>query len=256
MPSKTTSEKQNFFNNTSSKKVPFAVVEAYKNLRVHLLSILEKTNGKVVAITSPNASEGKSTTSVNVAIILSQLNKKVLLLDADARRSTIHQKLKLENKLGCLDVMAGDAKLEDVINHYNPYLDIITSGSFSSGSAEYFCSESFDRMLAELKEIYDYIIVDTPPVNLVSDSLIISQKCDGIILIARTSFTSYATYKRAVSSIEQLNINLLGAILNGVGSRADKYYRYDKYKYGYGYGYGYGYNNYYSYYGRKEKNDK
>lgn len=252
MENKSPSDKSKLFNNNETRKVPFAVVEAYKHLRVQLLSLLAKTNSKVFAVTSPNASEGKSTTAVNIAIILSHTNKKVLILDADARRSTIHQKLKLENKLGALDVLTGSATIEQVINKYNPYLDIITSGSFASGSSELYSSMEFDRMLAELKENYDYIVVDTPPVNLVSDSLVISQKCDGVLLIARTSFTSYASFMHAVSSIEKLNINLLGAILNGVGSRSDKYYHYDKYKYGYGYGYGYGYDKGYGYYGRKK----
>ena len=238
------------FNNDTTKKVPFSVVEAYKNLRVHLTSILKEQNIKVIAITSPNASEGKSTTAVNTAIVLSQLNKKVVLVDADARRSTVHSKLKLQNKIGCLDVMVGKETLKKAIQPYNQCLDIITAGSDISGTSELFCSSSFDRLLTDLSAMYDYVIVDTPPVNLVSDSLVISQKCEGVLLVVRSSITTYAAFKKAYSSIEKLNINVLGTVINGVGSKSDKYYKYDKYKYGYGYGsYGYGY----GYYGKDKK---
>ena len=240
------------FNNDSSKKIPFSVVEAYKNLRVHLTSILKEKKIKVIAITSPNASEGKSTTAVNTAIVISQLNKKVVLVDADARRSTIHSKLKLNNNIGCLDIMVGKATIQEATKSYNQYLDIITSGSEISGSSELFCSTSFDRLLTELSEKYDYVIVDTPPVNLVSDSLVISQKCEGVLLVVRSSITTYAAFKKAYSNIEKLNINVLGTVINGVGSRSDKYYNYNRYKYGYGYGYGYGGYGY-GYYGKNEK---
>ncbi len=233
-------------------KVPFSVVEAYKSLRVHLVSTLAKTGGKVVAISSPNASEGKSTTSINIAITLSQLNKKVILVDADARRTSVHQKLKIDNKNGCTDILSGKAKYTDVLIKHNAYMDVITSGSNHANATELFCAPEFDTLLAELKDNYDYIIVDTPPINLVSDALTISQKCDGALLIVRTSVTTYEAFKKALSSAEKLGINVLGSVMNGVGSRNDKYYNYNKYKYRYGY-YNKRYNYYNSYYGKPSK---
>lgn len=232
-PEATVKHSAKLINNDSGKKIPFSVVEAYKTLRIHLVSVLKEQNKKVVAVTSPNASEGKSTTAINLALMLSQLSKKVLLIDADARRSTVHTKLKIENGLGCMDIMSGGCALEEALNSYNQYLDVLTAGNTASGSSELFCSAAFDRLLTDAAEAYDYVVVDTPPVNLVSDSLVIAQKCDGTLLVARTSVTSYADYKNAYSSIEKLKINLLGAVLNGVGSKSDRYYYSDKYKYGY-----------------------
>lgn len=226
-------------SNEANRKIPFSVVEAYKNLRLHLISVLSEKNKKVVAVTSSNASEGKSTTSVNIAITLSQLNRRVLLIDADARRATVHTKLKLENKVGCIDVMAGNVSFSDAICKYNSSLDVLTTGSYeNSGFSELFCSTTFDSLLEEAKEKYEYVIVDTPPINLVSDALVISQKCDGVVLVARTSATTYADFKAACNNIDKLKIDLLGTVLNGVGSKADRYYN-DKYRYGYSYSYRY-----------------
>ena len=225
--------------------VPYAIVEAYKNLRVHLTSLLAKTESKIVAVSSPNASEGKSTTSVNLAIMLSQLNKKVLLIDTDSRRASIHQKLKIPNKVGCLDILAGNVKIADAIQHYNPYLDILTTGEAPNNSSELFDSPAFDNLLAKVRDCYDYIIVDTPPINLVSDSLVVSKKCDGLLLIVRSTITTYEAFEQTKISIEHLNINLFGVVLNGIGADAGKYYKYKKY-------YGYNkYNKYNSYYSKR-----
>lgn len=240
------SSKTKLIGAENQKGIPFSIVEAYKSLRVHLTSLMAKQNLKVIAISSPNASEGKSTTSVNVAIMLSQLNKKVILIDTDARRASVHQKLKIENDIGCLDVLAKTAELKQVIKNYNPYLDVITSGTAVSNSSELFDSPDFDRMLSDLRNDYDYVIVDTPPINLVSDSLVVSQKCDGLLLIVRSTSTTYEAFNQTKISVEHLNINLLGVVLNGVGANSGRYYRYKKY-------YGYkGYNRYGGYggYGR------
>ncbi len=212
-----------------SNKVPFSVVEAYKNLRIHLVSILEKSNGQVVAISSADASEGKSTTSINLAITLSQLNKKVVLLDADSRRATIHQKLKLENTMGCLDIIDGSIDFRDTVIHYNQYLDVITAGSIFNNPTELFCSNAFERLISELRNAYDYVIIDTPPINLVSDALVIAQKCDGLVLVVRTGVTTYDTFKNALLSTERLGIKVLGAVMNGSGADTNKYLKYGFY---------------------------
>ena len=211
-------------------KVPFAVVEAYKNLRIHLISALGEKKGKIFAVSSPNASEGKSTTSVNIAITMSHLKKKILLIDADVRRSTVDKKLRLSNEVGCSDVLAGTAELSKAIKNYNPYLDVLTSGSVTNNPSELFSSTAFDRLLTDLAEKYEYIVIDTPPINLVSDTLAIAQKCDGLVLVVRPSVTTYAAYKESMKNIKQLNINLLGTVINGQGASKKKYGIYNKYK--------------------------
>lgn len=240
----------------SQSKVPFAVVEAYKTTRIHLISALQKINGKVVAVSSSNAAEGKSTTAVNIAIALSQLNKKVVIIDADSRRSTIHKKLKLENELGCLDIISKTATIDQCIKKYNDNLDVITSGTQTANPSESFSTDSFEEMLIDLRNLYDYVIIDTPPINLVSDALVISQKCDGLLLIVRANITTYEAFNHSKTNAEELNINILGVIINGTDSeKTYKYSRYGKYgKYGYS---RYGYYRYHSrYYGSNEHRPK
>lgn len=202
-------------NSQVSKKVPFAVSEAYKNIRTNLISQLNKQNSKIAVISSPNASEGKSTTSINVAISLSQINKKVLLIDADLHRPSIHNKIKSKNDDGLLNVLNGVSVFSEAVTHYNSNLDVLKTGPIPQNASEIFSVGSFDELLEEAKEKYDYIILDTPPVNLLSDTLVIAQKCGGIVFVIRSGVTTYDAFKRAVTSAKQLDINILGVILNG-----------------------------------------
>ncbi len=215
------------------KKVPFAVSEAYKSLRTNLLAILEKENKKIIIISSPNASEGKSTTAINIAISLSQLNKKILLVDTDARRPTTHKKLKLDNDNGLMNIIAGESTIKDCIKPHNARLDILTVGTATQNPTEAFSDPAFDKLLEDLRAEYDCIILDAPPVNLLSDSLIIAQKCDGAILIIRAGTTTHDDIRKALSSAEVLDINILGLVLNGSNYGSKRYYKkyYSKYKY-------------------------
>ena len=230
----------------NSGKTPFSVVESYKHIRIHLVTALSNAEGNVVTVSSPNAAEGKSNTAANTAITLSQLNKKVLLIDADSRRSTIHQKLKIENELGLMDVITGEATVDAVVKSYNPYLDIMTSGTNHNNPSELYSSQSFDDMIKEVSEKYDYVLIDTPPVNIVSDALVIAQKTTGMLLVIRADFTNGDSFRKALNLTKALDINLLGVVINSVNAESKKYYKYGKYgKYGYGkygrYGkYGYG----------------
>ena len=218
----------------SHRKVPFSVVESYKNLRTNIISVLYKSGNNVLAITSQNASEGKSTTSVNVAITLAQLNKKVILVDADSRRPSINKKLRLENRKGCMNILRGDIDLEDAIIHYNKYLDVITSGTKVKNPTELFSDEKFDNLLEKLKADYDYVILDTPPINPVSDALIIAQKCESLVMIVRAGGTSFESFEKAYNSLNVLEIKLTGVIVNGFDSRRRYFYN-NGYKYGYKY---------------------
>lgn len=220
----------------AQNKTPFSVVEAYKNIRVHLLSALNALNGKTIVVSSPYASDGKSTTAINIAITISHLNKKVLLIDGDSRRSTIHKKLKMQNELGCTDIVSGEGNLRDVVKPYNNYLDILTAGSAVSNPSELFSSSNFDILLQKACDIYDYVIIDTPPINIVSDTLVIAQKCDGLVLVARAGITTYEAMKSTVDAAKSLNINIIGTVLNGTDNSYNKYYRYKYNKYNKKYG--------------------
>ncbi len=202
-------------DNQTFKKVPFAVSEAYKSIRTNLISVLHKQNSKIAVISSPNASEGKSTTSINIAISLSQINKKVILIDADVHRPSIHTKLKMKNDDGIMNILNGVSTFDEAVYRYNSRLDVLTTGPIPQNATEIFSDPSFDRLLEELNEKYDYIILDTPPVNLLSDSLVIAQKCGGIAFVVRAGITTHEALRRAVASAKQLDIKILGLILNG-----------------------------------------
>jgi capsular exopolysaccharide synthesis family protein len=243
MANETQNKSVSLLKKEGTNRTPFSVVEAYKHIRIHLVTELSSAGGNVVTISSPNAGEGKSTTAVNTAITLSQLNKKVLLVDADSRRSTIHKKLKIENTTGLMEVISGSLDFEDCVKNYSSYLDILTSGANHNNPSELYSSQGFDDFIAKVSELYDFVIIDTPPINIVSDALVIAQKCTGLLMIIRANFTNSESFKKAHNLIKALHINLLGTIINGVDPETKKYYKYGKYgkyaKYGYGkYGYG------------------
>ncbi len=212
------------------QKVTFSIVESYKNIRTNIASLMAKKDAKVLAISSPNASEGKSTTSLNIAITLSQLDKKVLIIDTDAHRPSLHKKLKVSNNIGILDVIIDSSKLGEAIHHHNEFLDIITCGSNVPKPSELISSEKFDELLAQFKEEYDYVILDTPPINPVSDALVIAQKVDAVIMIVRASVTTYDAFKKAIKALNVLDITVDGIIINGSDPRPKGYYK-SKYSY-------------------------
>lgn len=232
----------------NTKKARFAVVEAYKTIRTNLLFLLAQKNGKVIAISSAGANEGKSTTSVNIAITFSQLGGKVLLIDADLRRSSVHKKLKLDNKDGLSNVLVGFSDLDGAVDHVNESFDVLTAGPLPPNPSELLGSKNFSSFMDKCREKYDYIVIDTPPINVVADALVVAPVTDGLVLVVRDGVTPYDALRHVFDAAEFANINVLGTIMNGVDNKKNRRYTYRKYSYGYrGYGYrnyGYGYGGY------------
>ena len=236
--------------NFADKKVPFAVVEAYKIMRTNLMFLLAKNNGKIISFTSSNASEGKSTTSINMAIAFSQLGGKVLVVDADLRRSSIHKKLHLENENGLSNVLAGFVKLDDAVQAANPNLDVLTAGPIPPNPSELLGSQLFADLMKTVRDRYDYVIIDTPPLNIVTDAMIIAPNTDGVVMVVRDAYTPHESIKAAINSAKFANIKFLGAIINGANPKNSRRYTYRRYSYKYGYN-KYGYSR--GYYGRGHK---
>ncbi len=236
-------------NIKETRHVPFAVVEAYKTIRTNLTFLLSSSETKVFGITSPDAGDGKSTTAINMAIAFSQFGDKVLLIDADMRRSSVHKKLKIENNAGLSGVLAGFNKWEEVVTNIGDSLDVITAGQVPPNPSELLGSARFEKLVEEVDQKYSYVIIDTPPIDVVSDALVIAPHTAGLVLVVKDQVTSTDAIKRTIEAAKFANINILGAVMNGANPKSGRRYGYRKYgkygyrkygKYGYGYGYGYG----------------
>jgi len=227
--------------------VPFAIVEAYKTIRTNLMFVISNSEKKRVIVSSSNIGEGKSTTAVNLAIAFAQLGSKVLLIDADMRRPSIYKKMKLPNTKGLSSLLVGFCGMDEAIATVNPCLDVMPSGPIPPNPSELLGSEKMAEILDELNETYEYIFIDTPPVNVVSDCLVLAPITDGIVFIAQDLITTHDEVQRALSSIELAQAKLLGIVLNGstkakrASYRRNRYITGGKYKYHYHYKY---YSNY------------
>jgi capsular exopolysaccharide synthesis family protein len=230
------SSRQNSIVNENSG---FYVKEAYKTIRTNLMFLLSKAGCKKIIVTSATPKEGKSTTTLNVAITTAQTGAKVLVIDADLRKPTIHRYLGVSIKMGLSNVLGGFTDVQSVIkNTQYDNLDVITAGSLPPNPSELFVSERMGEMLDVLSEHYDYIFIDTPPVTIVTDASILSKVVDGVILVVRQNVTTTVFLDKAVEALEFVQANIMGVIFNDVNTDRDNYkYRYrnsaGKYKYGY-----------------------
>lgn len=226
----------------------FTIAEAYKSLRTNINFALAKPGEcKKIVVCSPMAAEGKTTTAVNLAVTIAQTHSKVILLGCDLRKPRIHKFFDLENTTGVSDVLGGMAKLEDVIVR-TPYdnLDLLCSGTLPPNPAELLASDKVDTILDTLSEIYDYIILDTPPLNIVSDAMPLIAKTDGLLLVIKLDQTTHPELQVAVESLHFAGAKILGVVLNGVDISASSGYK-SGYKYKHGYGKKYDYGNSYGY---------
>lgn len=204
----------------------FLAKEAYKTLRTNLRYFLRGEGCKKICITSANAGEGKSITFINLAISMAETEKRVLLIDADLRRPALARLLAEKASPGLANVLAGMNGLEESI-HENVYpnLDIIFSGDIPPNPSELLSSEKMQQIIDELSERYDFILVDTPPVNVVSDTCIVASYLDGVLLLVRQNRSTKDSVSRAVSNLQLTGARTLGFVLNGVPMAPDKTYQ-------------------------------
>lgn len=224
-----------------TESAPFGAKEAYKIARTNVMFALAGEKGcKKIAVTSALPSEGKTTASVNLAITFAQTDAKVLVIDADLRRPRVHQYLGEKNTEGLADLLAGFVELGDVI-HFSDVanVDYISSGHIPPNPSELLESAKMEEILNELAQVYDYIIIDTPPVSAVADALIVAKLVSGMLIVVRQKQTPHDWLKKTISSLQFAEVKILGFLLNE-SAAAKKTYRgkYGK-KYSYGYGYGY-----------------
>lgn len=217
-------KKQEQFKLITDSSFPFAAKEAYNSLRTNLLYALSPTNGKIVAVTSSNAGEGKSTVSINLALTMASANVKVLLIDADLRRPTIHKKLRVDNSTGLSKFIVGFETMSDSLKR-NVFtnLDVMTSGPIPPNPSELLGSENMRVFLQKASDYYDYIIIDTPPVNIVTDVAVMADCISGVLLVTSYGNTTFEDVKKANSILEKVNAKLLGMVLAGVENKKSIY---------------------------------
>jgi len=229
----------------TDKEVPFFIVESYKSIRTNVTFSLSTFDKKIFAVSSSNPGEGKSTTSANIAIAMAQSGSKVLLIDADMRKSVQHKIFGIKNKKGLSSAVSKMSSLEDCIQkNVMENLDVLTAGPIPPNPSELLGSEQMTVILNELSEKYAVIIIDTPPVNVVTDAMELAKNISGIIMVVRYAVTTDEDVAAAYKKIEFAQMNLLGFIVNSIkhkhhGGYYSKYKYSGKYYYKKGYGYGY-----------------
>ena len=206
---------------------PFVLQEAYKTLRTNLLFSLRGNGCKRFCITSSLPGEGKSITILNLAISIAQTGKRVLLIDADLRRPALARLLAENATPGLSNVLAGQRSAAEAtrMQLYNN-LDVMFSGDIPPNPSELLSSEQMMALLEELSRKYDFILVDTPPVNMVSDCCIVANMLDGVVLLARHGKARKDGVRQAVNQLQLTNTKLLGCVFNGVAATTKKYYQY------------------------------
>ena len=235
-----------------SAKSDFFIREAYKTLRTNVSFSLTGEDGcKVIVVTSSMQSEGKSITASNLAISYAMTDRKVLLIDCDLRRPKLARLLQMSGKVGLSNLIMQPALKEAAILPTSTKgMDVILSGDIPPNPSELLGSARMRKLLAELRENYDYIIMDSPPVNMVTDAVVLAPESDGVLFLVRANHSDRGAVIHAVEQLEYAKAKILGFVLNGVdvenahyGYKKYKYRRYSRYgHYGYGKGYGgYGY---------------
>ena len=217
-----------------SMKDDYGYNEAIKTLRTNIQFC--GSNIKTIMITSSMPDEGKSDISMALAQSLTQIGKKVLLIDADIRKSILVARYQLSHEVyGLSQYLSGQKDLEEVLyNTTAENLDIIFAGPYSPNPAELLEEGLFEKMLEAVKEYYDYIILDTPPMANLIDGAIVARHCDGAVIVIESGAISYRLEQKVKAQIEKSGCRILGVVLNKVDLSEDKYYgKYAKYgKYG------------------------
>ncbi len=212
------------------------MAESYRALRTSLLLTSVGAPPKIILVTSALPREGKTTTSVNTAIVLAQKGTRVLLIDADLRRPSIHKALGISSRIGLSNVLTGGATLQQatVRSTLMANLYILPAGPPPPNPAELMASAQMVDLLAELRDQYDHVIVDTPPTLSVTDAVVLSTRADAVVLVIRSAQTTKPALRRARDILAQVNARVAGVLLNAVDLESADYYYYYEYQGKYG----------------------
>jgi succinoglycan biosynthesis transport protein ExoP len=208
------------------------MAESYRALRTSLLLSHLGAPPKVIMVTSALPQEGKSTTSINCAVVLAQKGVRVLLIDCDLRRPSIHKTLGMGPRSGLSNVLTGSVTLKQAITVAPtlPNLDVLPAGTPPPNPAELLASTNMRDVLAELRDKYDHIVLDTPPTLSVTDAVVLSPRADAIVLVIRSGSTTKQALRRSRDILMQVNARVSGVLLNAVDLSSPDYYYYYEYQ--------------------------
>lgn len=217
---------------TLHKNLEFTATEQYKLLRTNLTFTLpEDIKCPIIGVTSSMRGEGKSTTAVNLSYVLAENGKKVLLIDGDLRIPSVAKKMEIQNSPGLTNLLM-DYESQKLNIFRSQFLDnwfILPSGDLPPNPSELLSSKRMETVLTALSEKFDYIIVDLPPVNIVSDALAISKFITGMIVVIREDYTEKRELERCFRQLKLSNVNVLGCVMNEAKSGSSTYGKYRKY---------------------------
>ena len=218
-----------------NEKTPFEVTEAFRNLKASIsVSVPKKDGGLAIMLTSAFPEDGKTTVTVNLALMFALSDAKVLLIDGDIRKGRVAKYFNAKTTPGLCDYLSGQKTLDEIV-HVSPSnenLSFITSGTRSPKPYELLESEEMKDLLKKLRAEYDYIIIDTPPVLLLSDALALSPSVDGAVLVCRHQVSYISNIERTLDNLSFSKVNILGVIINDYkATRMATYSSYQNYEY-------------------------
>lgn len=208
------------------QKPKSVAAEAYRTLRTNIQYSSFDKEIKTLVITSAEMAEGKSTVAGNIALSFAQDEKKVILLDCDLRKPSVHKNFKVSNVVGVSEVLLGKVTLEEAIQKRNDNFYFLTSGKIPPNPSEMLGSSAMEKLLEELKGKFDLIVLDTAPLQAVTDAQILSTKVDGTILVTRAEKTKRESVIEAKNLLDKVGANIIGSVLHAVENSRGKYYYY------------------------------
>ena len=198
-------------------KLPKSITaESYRSLRTNIQYSSIDKQVKTLVVTSSNAGEGKSTVAGNLAYTFFQNGKRVLIIDCDLRKPSLHRKFNVSNEEGLTDVLVGTSKLNNVMKKIDDNLYLLTTGTLPPNPAEIIGSNTMENFLEQCKINFDYIILDTPPILPVTDSKLLAIKADATVVVVRSEVSKSKHVSQAFKELEKVNSNIIGTILNDV----------------------------------------
>ena len=227
------------FVSVAAKETPFAYVEAYKSLRTNIGFLSNVSGVRSILITSAIPMESKSTTAINLAITLAGSGHSVVLVECDLRKPILRKYLKRElGQTGLAAYLAGLVTLDDcIVDLTDLGISVIGAGVVPPNPSELLNTTRMQELVELLKHNYDYVILDAPPVTVVTDAAVVGRLTDGALLVVRSKFASARTVRQAKAKLENVGIRILGGVLTRFNMRKSGWragYDYNQYEYGYG----------------------